>query len=325
MSYSLADKLVIGISARALFDMTRENDIYEKQGLKAYCDWQIAHEKEILKPGPGFELVKSLLSLNECSQGEEPVEVVLMSHNSPDISLRIFHSIAHYGLGITRAVFASGSSLIPYLQAFQTDLFLSSCEKDVQSAIDNGYAAGVIYTSYENVANVIYPFAGSGSIKLAFDADAVLFSDESERIFRQSGLRAFEENECRYVDKPLEPGPFAGFLKKVSGLRKLSAKADEKIRIALVTSRCAPAHERVIKTLRTWGVKIDEAFFLGGISKKEVLRAFGAQIFFDDQQVHLESAAKVVPVARVPYLSRKREQIQDEIQTYRSGEIPGTA
>lgn len=325
MSYSLDNKLVIGISARALFDMTLENAVFEQEGLEAYCAWQTAHEEEILKPGPGFELVKALLGLNECSDRQDLVEVIIMSHNSPDISLRIFRSISYYGLGITRAVLVSGASLLPYLDAFQTDLFLSSCETDVQCAIDNGFAAGVIYTSVEECGNVIYPFRSESQIKIAFDADAVLFSDESEQIFRQKGLKAFQENECENADTPLKPGPFASFLKKLSDLKKACPEADQRIRTALVTSRCAPAHERVIKTLRTWDVQMDEAFFLGGISKKEVLKAFGAQIFFDDQQVHLNSAAKVVPVARVPYLSRKRESKIDEIQSYRPGKIPGTA
>ncbi len=320
MSHSLEHKLVVGISSGTLFDMRRENEIFEKEGALAYRSYQMAREKEPLKPGPGFGLVKALLGLNKVMKRDR-VEVIVMSHNCPDVSLRIFHSISHYDLAITRAVFVSGSSLASYLGAFQTDLFLSSCEEDVQCAVDSGIAAGVIFMP----ENIIYPFRETEQIRFAFDGDAVLFSDESERIFRQRGLQAFEENEMRFVDTPLEPGPFARFLTKLSKIREENPEIRDRIRTALVTSRCAPAHERVIKTLRSWKVEMDEAFFLGGISKQEILKAFGAHIFFDDQLVHLSGASSVVPVARVPYLSRRREQNKDEIQSYCTGEVSGTA
>ena len=301
MSYSIENKLVIGISSRALFDLNTEHGIFEKYGLEAYLKYQTAHEREPMKPGPGFGLVKALLGLNECADGKEPVEIIIMSHNSPDMSLRIFHTIEHYGLKISRAVLAGGVSLMPYLEAMHVDLFLSTNEEDVQRAIDGGFAAGIIDPASCAENNVLYPFGKEEQMRIAFDADAVLFSDESERIFQQGGLKAFEENECRNADIPLEPGPFAVFLKKLSELKKSDRIINDRIRTALVTSRCAPAHERVIRTLRHWDVQMDEAFFLGGLSKKEILKAFGAQIFFDDQPVHLTSAAKVVPVARVPY------------------------
>ena len=323
MSYPLENKLVVGISARTLFDMRMENDIFVKEGVEAYRTYQMAHEKEPLRPGPGFGLARALLGLNE-AVGQERVEIIVMSHNCPDVSLRIYHSIEHYGLSISRAAFVSGSSLVPYLEAFHTDLFLSSCEADVQCAVDNGIAAGIICEP-EGTACAVYPFRETGQIRIAFDGDAVLFTDESEWIFQQKGLKAFEENEKRYVDVPLEPGPFARFLTKLSRLREECPQISEKVRTALVTSRCAPAHERVIRTLRAWDVQIDEAFFLGGISKQQVLKAFGAHIFFDDQLVHVSGAASVVPVARVPYRSRKREHIKDEIQPYCAGGISGTA
>lgn len=324
MSYPLENKLVVGISARTLFDMRKENDIFEQEGVEAYRRYQISREKEPLKPGPGFGLAKALLGLNE-TIGREQVEIIVLSHNCPDVSLRIFHSITHYRLAISRAAFVSGSSLAPYLDAFHTDLFLSSCETDVQCAVDNGIAAGIICMPQETVHGQIYPLREKGPIRIAFDADAVLFTDESERIFQQKGLKAFEENEKRYVNIPLEPGPFARFLTKLSRLREEYPQISDQVRTALVTSRCAPAHERVIRTLRSWNVQIDEAFFLGGISKQQVLKAFGAHIFFDDQLVHVNGAASVVPVARVPYRSRKREHNKDEIQAYCTGRISGTA
>lgn len=299
MAYRLDKKMVIGVSSRALFDLTVENEIFEQQGLEAYCSYQVEHEQDILKPGPGFQLIKSLLRLNEYSEDGSLVEVIIMSRNSPDTSLRVFNAIAHYGLSITRSVLVSGASLAPYLAAFHTDLFLSAYEDDVQSAIDSGIAAGIICT--ERTAQVI-PMPTS-QIRLAFDGDAVLFDDESELIFKERGLDAFEENEKVHAREPLAEGPFARFLKKLSDLQRELGTENCPIRTALVTSRSAPAHERVIRTMRSWNVRVDEAFFLGGLEKQAVLKAFGAQIFFDDQSVHAQNAAQAVPAARVPYSS----------------------
>lgn len=309
------DKLVIGISARALFDLTAEHALYENQGVEAYCDYQITHEQEPLKPGSGFGLIRSLLSLNEKGKGDL-VEVIIMSHNSPDTSLRVFNTIRHYGLAITRAVLVSGASLAPYLEAFHTDLYLSACEEDVQGAIDSGIAAGIICT--ECGGN--YDASQSGPIRIAFDGDAVLFTDESEMIFKSRGLHAFEENEERNARNPLAEGPFAKLLGKISNLQKLLTEDGVcSIRTALVTSRSAPAHERVIRTLRSWNVRVDEAFFLGGLEKRAVLKAFGAQIFFDDQSIHTQSAAQAVPAARVPYRKlKRRENLSDEISDNRA-------
>lgn len=310
MAYQLEKKMVFGVSSRALFDLTVENDIFERQGLEAYCKYQVEHEQEILKPGPGFGLIRSLLKLNEYSPKRDLVEVVIMSRNSPDTSLRVFNAIAHYGLDITRSVLVSGASLAPYLAAFHTDLFLSACEDDVQSAIDSGIAAGIICTEHRApvipIQTGICPKEGGISreecqIRIAFDGDAVLFADESEMIFKEKGLNAFEENERIHAREPLGEGPFAQFLKKLSDLQRELGTENCPIRTALVTSRSAPAHERVIRTMRAWNVRVDEAFFLGGLEKKDVLRAFGAQIFFDDQSIHTASAAPFVPAARVPY------------------------
>lgn len=289
--------MVIGISSRALFDLTKENEIFEREGLESYCRYQVEHEQDILKPGPGFRLVRALLHLNELADNDDLVEVIIMSRNSPDTSLRVFNAIAHYGLDITRSVLVSGASLAPYLSAFHTDLFLSACEEDVQSAIDSGIAAGIICT--DQTPQVI-PMPTS-EIRIAFDGDAVLFADESEAIYKQQGLDAFEENERVHAREPLAEGPFAGFLKKLSNLQRKLGTQDCPVRTALVTSRSAPAHERVIRTMRAWNVRVDEAFFLGGLEKKDFLKAFGAQIFFDDQKIHTQSAAAEVPAARVPY------------------------
>ncbi|MCL2253269.1 MAG: 5'-nucleotidase [Lachnospiraceae bacterium] len=297
MPMNLKSRLVVGVSSRALFNLTKENEIFKTEGVEAYCRYQIEHEEEVLPPGPGFALIKALLNLNNLSGQEERVEVIIMSQNSPDTSLRVFNTIAHYGLNISRAVLASGASLAPYLEAFKTDLFLSADEEDVQSAVDAGIAAGMIYCNSDND----YSRIDESKIKIAFDGDAVLFSGDSEAIFRADGLKAFEENEFRNALNPLSAGPFAKFLKIISDLQKEFPPDQVPIRTALVTARCAPAHERVIRTLRAWNVRIDEAFFLGGLAKKDVLKAFGAHIFFDDQETYTIPAAKFVPSARVPH------------------------
>lgn len=306
MAYDLENRLVVGVSSRALFDLTYENTIFESDGVEAYCRYQIEHENDILRPGPGFPLIKALLNLNNLPDKEGSVEVIIMSRNSPDSSLRVFKAIEYYGLNITRAVLASGASLAPYLSAFKTDLFLSAYEDDVQSAIDSNIAAGIICTDGLHTYDCDHQIR---QIRIAFDGDAVLFSDESEQIYQEHGLEAFEENERRNANNPLKAGPFAKFLKTLSALQKDFAQEEAPIRTALVTTRCAPAHERVIRTLRAWDVRIDEVFFLGGVRKKDVLQAFGAHIFFDDQSVHTDSASEVVPAARVPY---KRKQPSDE-------------
>ncbi|MBO5473296.1 MAG: 5'-nucleotidase [Lachnospiraceae bacterium] len=309
MAYDLENKLVVGVSSRALFDLTYENTIYESDGVEAYCRYQIEHENDMLRPGPGFPLIKALLNLNNLPGKKGSVEVIIMSRNSPDSSLRVFKAIEYYGLDITRAVLASGASLAPYLTSFKTDLFLSAYEDDVLRAIDSNIAAGIICTDGLQTYDYDHQIR---QIRIAFDGDAVLFSDESERIYQEHGLEAFEDNERRNANNPLQAGPFARFLKTLSGLQKDFPAKEAPIRTALVTTRCAPAHERVIRTLRAWNVRIDEVFFLGGIRKKDVLQAFGAHIFFDDQSVHTESAAEVVPAARVPYKnSRNLKQLVD--------------
>ena len=296
MAVSLDNKLVVGISSRALFDLEAENRIYEEQGLQAYLEYQVSHEKEILRPGTAFPLIKALHKLNDC--GEQLVEIIIMSKNSADTSLRIFNSIQHYGLDITRAALVGGNRITPYLSAFNTGLFLSASEQDVQEAIDAGIAAGLI-CSHDDLA--IRPDEEIDQIRIAFDGDAVIFSDESEKIFQTQGLAAFEEHERLNASKPLPEGPFAKLLSTISLVQKQFGTDHMPIRTALVTSRNAPAHERVIRTLRAWGVRIDEVFFMGGIRKSDVLKAFGAHIFFDDQAVHTDPASKLVPAARVPY------------------------
>lgn len=299
MAITLTDKLVVGISSRALFDLEEENRIYEEQGLQAYVDYQIAHENDILKPGTAFPLIKALHRLN--SGDRQLTEIIIMSKNSADTSLRIFNSIKHYGLNITRAALVSGAQISPYLGAFSTDLFLSASEQDVQEAIDANIAAGII-CSHKDLP--IRPDDEIDQIRIAFDGDAVIFSDESERIYQEYGLAAFSEHEANNARKPLPDGPFAKLLRTISVVQQQFDGSNIPIRTALVTARNAPAHERVIRTLRAWNVRIDEAFFLGGAPKSEVLKAFGAHIFFDDQDAHTGPASRLVPAARVPYKNK---------------------
>lgn len=296
MAVTLDDKLVVGISSRALFDLEEENRIFEEEGLEAYAAYQRAHENDILKPGTAFPLIKALHKLN--ADGRYLTETIVMSKNSTDTSLRVFNSIEHYGLNIRRAALVSGAAISPYLTAFRTDLFLSASEKDVQEAINANIAAGLI-CSHEGLP--IDPDKEIPQIRIAFDGDAVLFSDESERIYQTQGLDAFEAHERANAKKPLPEGPFAKLLKSISANQKEYSAEAAPIRTALVTARSAPAHERVIRTLRAWDVRIDEAFFLGGVRKSDILKAFDANIFFDDQAAHTEPASKVVPAARVPY------------------------
>ena len=296
MAMNLDNKLVVGISSRALFDLEEENRIFEEQGLQAYLDYQIAHEKDILRPGTAFPLIRALHKLND--GGEQIVEIIIMSKNSADSSQRIFNSIQHYGLDITRAALVGGNPIVPYLSAFRTDLFLSANEQDVQEAINGGIAAGMI-CRHDDLA--IRADEDIEQIRIAFDGDAVIFSDESERIYQAAGLAAFEDHERRNAAQPLPEGPFARLLATISLVQRQFEGDNIPIRTALVTARGAPSHERVIRTLLAWGVRIDEAFFLGGVQKADILKAFGAHIFFDDQAVHTEPASKLVPSARVPY------------------------
>lgn len=297
MPFDLSDKLVIGISSRALFDLEAENAIFEEQGIERYIEWQREHEDKPLGPGTAWPLVRALLDLNALMPERQLVEVVLMSRNTPDTGLRVFNSIEHYQLPITRAAFSGGKSIASYLHAFKVDLFLSKSAEDVQAGIDAGVAAARLY------APPAAKLEAQGQIRIAFDGDAVLFSPESEFIYKQHGLAAFEAHERAHRLESMQEGPFAKLLLMLARLQKQFPAESCPVRIAIVTARGSPSHARVVHTLRNWNVSVDEAFFLGGVSKHEVLAAFGAHMFFDDQDVHLTSAAPLVPSAHVPYRS----------------------
>ncbi len=288
----ISHKLVVAISSRALFDLTESDTVFENEGVDAYSRYQINHENEILAPGTAFTLVKKFLNLNK---NEPLVEVILLSRNSADTGLRIFNSIQHYNLGITRAAFTSGKSPYQYVSAFGSHLFLSTHQEDVTRALQSGCAAAMIWPSTKDDK---YP----DRLRIAFDGDAVLFTDESERIFQEQGIDAFNHNEFQKAQFPLPQGPFKGFLQALHRLQQHFPEDNCPIRTALVTARQAPAHERVIRTLREWQIRIDEALFLGGLNKSDFLQAFHADIFFDDQIRHCQSAQQHVTTAHVPSL-----------------------
>lgn len=287
--------LVVAISSRALFDLDESHRIYEQEGTEAYCRYQIENEDVPLAPGGAFNLVRKLLALNDNNPNTPQVEIILLSRNSADTGLRVFNSIQHHQLSISRAVFTSGSSPYRYVAPFSANLFLSTSPEDVRMALNAGVAAATILPS--NVGNN----SDSEQLRIAFDGDAVLFSDESERIFKEKGLAAFTENETQTAHDPLSGGPFKGFLAALNQIQTEYPENTSPIRTALVTARSAPAHERVIRTLRAWDIRIDEAIFLGGMEKGPFLKSFGADIFFDDQERHCQSANAHVATGHVPH------------------------
>ena len=294
MAVNFDEKLVVAISSRALFNLDESHAVFERDGVEAYCAYQIAHENTPLNPGAAFPLVQKLLALNGDNPDNPRVEVILLSRNSADTGLRVFNSIKHYKLNITRASFTRGESTHKYIPAFGADLFLSSNPDDVQQALAAGHAAATILPS--NIE-----LNASTQLRIAFDGDAVLFSDASERIFKQQGLAAFSANEVAAANEPMSGGPFKGFLAALHAIQAEYPSEQSPIRTALITARAAPAHERVIRTLRAWNIRIDEALFLGGMDKGAFLKAFGADIFFDDQKGHCESAREHVPTGHVPH------------------------
>lgn len=294
MSNIGAQKLVIAISSRALFNLDDAHRIFEQEGLQAYSTYQIEKEDEALEPGQAFAMVRKLLALNSQLPESLGIEVILLSRNSADTGLRVFNSIEHYGLGITRAAFCGGEPPWRYIEAFGCQLFLSAEGEDVRIALDHGVAAATLVST----ATADHD---DDQLRFAFDGDAVLFSDEAEQIYKREGLDAFAASEDAARREPLTGGPFKNFLAALQRLQQALPATDPPIRTALVTARSAPAHERVIRTLRAWDVRIDESIFLGGLTKTEFLKAYRADVFFDDQQAHCEHAADHVPTGHVPH------------------------
>ena len=289
-------KLIIGISSRALFNLDESHEIYEKEGLDSYRDYQIANEDKTLDPGEAFSLVKKILSINSFYKDRERIEVILLSRNTSDTGLRIRNSIEAHGLNISRDAFCGGESPHRYVKDFGVHLFLSSSFEDVKLAIESNVAAATIISrDGENNTQ-----SNDDQLKIAFDGDAVIFSDDSEKVFHEEGLDAFIENEVM-ATSPLKEGPFKSFLVELNKIQNDFDVNECPIRTALVTARSAPSDKRVIKTLREWGVRIDESLFLGGMSKQHFLKSFEADIFFDDQKKHIMDAIKTTASGHVPY------------------------
>jgi 5'-nucleotidase len=288
-----SNQLVIAISSRALFDLTESHRVYEEQGVDAYCSYQIQNEDNPLAPGIAFNLVKKLLQLNDMNPDQPIVEVILLSRNSADTGLRVFNSIQHHQLNIHRAAFTRGKTTQPYVSAFGAHLFLSADANDVTEALNAGVAAATILPSQISTNE-------TSELRIAFDGDAVVFSDEAERVFQEHGLEAFTNSEVNSAKTPMAGGPFKPFLEMLHRIQSLYPSEESPIRTALVTARAAPAHERAIRTLRAWDIRIDEAIFLGGLDKGPFLKAFDADIFFDDQRRHCESARQHVATGHVP-------------------------
>ena len=299
--------LTVAISSRALFDLSASDAVYQEDGLEAYRRYQIEHENEPLQPGEGFQFVKKLLGINKLL-GRRRVDVILLSRNSADTGLRVFNSIGTHELDIVRAAFSSGTSPHRYAKPFGCDLFLSTDANDVAGALANGVAAATLISTPRS-ANP------ADLLKIAFDGDAVLFSDEADQVYARDGLEAFAESEAQAADRPLGGGPFKPFLEGLHRLQREfmrgespsrtpaedALKDDCPIRTALITARGAPAHERVIKTLRAWDIRLDESLFLGGLDKGEFLRAYEADVFFDDQAGNCRSASRHVAAGHVPH------------------------
>ncbi|MFT5082276.1 MAG: 5'-nucleotidase [Lentisphaeria bacterium] len=294
MPSGFGKKLVIAISSRALFNLDESHRVFETEGLAAYSKYQIEHEDVVLEPGDAFQMVEKLLKINEQLEGDPRVEIILLSRNSADTGLRVFNSINHYGLKITRAAFTGGQSPYRYIAPFNGHLFLSIDAEDVRRALEHGVAAATLLASNKENQN-------ASELRFAFDGDAVLFSDEAEQVYKSQGLDAFTKSEIQSAKTPLSGGPFKSFLAALQRLQSEFGEGQCPIRTALVTARSAPAHERVIRTLRAWEIRIDESLFLGGLEKGAFLKAYGADVFFDDQQSHCDSARGHVATGHVPH------------------------
>jgi 5'-nucleotidase len=290
MATNLDGQLVVAISSRALFDFEEENSVFEANDDRAYMQLQLQRLDQTARPGVAFSLVNKLLAFND---SRPRVEVVILSRNDPVSGMRVFRSAQHYGLPIQRGVFTRGQPPWRYLRPLAANLFLSTNEADVRSALDEGVPAARVYPQSAR-ASAAHP----QEVRIAFDGDAVLFSDEAEQVFQARGLDAFQSHERERAATPLPPGPFKPLLQALHRLQ-LEPVAGMRLRTALVTARSAPAHERAIRTLMQWQVEVDEAMFLGGLAKGTFLREFEPDFFFDDQTGHIVNAAEHVPAGHV--------------------------
>jgi 5'-nucleotidase len=293
MPYTVEGKLVVAISSRALFDFEEENRVFEQEGEDAYIALQYARLDALARPGPAFPLVKKLLAFN--TPKAQRVEVVILSKNDPVSGLRVFNSAEKAGLHLERGVFTRGRNPYRYLDALKANLFLSANENDVMSALEARFPAARVFPESVQAAS-----RHADEVRIAFDGDAVLFSDEAEVVYQRDGLEAFTRHEADHALQPLPPGPFKPLLEALHRLQT-EKNSPMKVRTALVTARSAPAHERAVRTLLEWNIAVDEAMFLGGLDKGAFLKAFEPDFFFDDQRGHVDSARAHVAAGHVPF------------------------
>ncbi|TBW58767.1 5'-nucleotidase [Marinobacter halodurans] len=302
MPFPIEQKLVIAVASSALFDLSESDAVFREQGPNAYRHYQASNLDVPLGKGVAFPFVRRVLSINRHFAEERPVEVILLSRNSAITGKRVFRSIRHHGLDITRAAFLEGKSPYPYIPAFNASLFLSANERDIQHAVEAGYPAGLVLPS------AVVDDDSDGELRIAFDFDGVIADDASERIYKEGELADFHRHEQDQADVPLNPGPLADLFRKLALLQALEDKAVDRdagyrriLRMAIVTARNAPAHERVVTTLEHWGVNANETFFLGGMTKARILSVLRPHMFFDDQKSHLSSAGGAIPMVHIPF------------------------
>lgn len=303
MPYPIDKKLVVGVSSNALFDLHAEEEIFKTEGLEAYKKHQIEHRTEPLGKGVAYPFIRRFLNINSLFPDQQPVEVVILSKNSPETGLRIFNSIKHYGLDISRAAFTSGRSPYEYIPAYNISLFLSTNAEDVKNAIDKNYPAGRILDT------AVHDNEDDLELRIAFDFDGVIADDSAEQVYQKSGdLKEYQQHESDLSSNPLEPGLLLSFLQKISYFQKLENRAiaddpnyNKVLRTAIITARNAPAHERAVNTLTYWEVNVDEMFFLGGIEKKRILQILKPHLFIDDQISHLDESLIDIPLVHIPF------------------------
>lgn len=302
MPFPIEDKLVIAVASSALFQLAEADKVFRQQGVRAYREYQREHENDILEPGIAFPFVRRFLELNNLFPDLQPAEVVLLSRNDQDTGLRVFTSIEHYGLGICRAAFTRGNSPFRYIPAYNVSLFLSANEEDVNRAILNGYPAGLVLPSAASDEE------SDRELRVAFDFDGVVADNSAEDVYHKKGMQAFYASETAKSETAIGPGPLGNLFRQLGRLRALEDEKEDTdpnyrrfLKTAIVTARSAPAHKRVISTLREWHISTDETHFLGGMDKSRILKVLRPHIFFDDQRgPNLDAACEYTPSVHIP-------------------------
>lgn len=310
MPYPIERKLVVGISSSALFNLEEEDEIYRTKGVDVYKKYQYKNRTKILEKGLAYPFIRRFLNINKVYSDQKPVEVVLLSHNSPESGLRVFNSIREYGLDISRAAFTAGKNPYLYIPAYNISLFLSTNQEDVRTAITYNMPAGVLLKS------IVHDDENDNELRVAFDFDGVLADDSAEKVYQQTQqMELYFDHETQYKDEPIHPGLLKDFFTRLSYFQKLENRKLEKdhnyskiLRTSIVTARNAPAHERAVNTLKSWDVDVDEMFFLGGIDKKRVLSILKPHLFIDDQLGHLDQSIEDVTLVHIPFgITNKKE------------------